>query len=174
MPGARLRGRQVGQATVEFALVAIFLVLLLFAILDFGVFFAGRITATNATRSAARYAATHPTAWSNAANPPANTIQGKLITAAVPAKVVNDDAHVTISYIVPGPGPGTTCGSYKAATNSFVATTGYSQSSCVVAGNLIRVRAKYVYTFVTPLMTLIGASQNAMTIDGSAAELEER
>jgi Flp pilus assembly protein TadG len=43
-----------GQATVEFALVAIALFVMLFAIFDFGLFFAGRITAANAARSAAR------------------------------------------------------------------------------------------------------------------------
>lgn len=165
---------QTGQATVEFSLVAIFLVMLLFGILDLGVYFAGRVTVTNATRTAARFAAAHPTAWSNAANPPANTIQGKLVSSAVPATVVNDDTHVTVSYIVPGVGAGTTCGSYRAATNSFVPAAGYTQASCVVAGNLIQVRARYVYTFVTPFTTLIGSSQNVLTIDGSAAELEER
>src|SRR3989440_1155086 len=112
--------RQGGQATVEFALVAIVLFVMLFAIFDFGIFFAGRITATNAARSAARYAATHPTAWSNASSPPSNTIQGRLVSGAVPAAISNDDAHVTISYIVPGVGAGTTCGHYSAASNSFV------------------------------------------------------
>ena len=66
---SELKTRQRAQATVEFALVAIILFVMLFAIFDFGLFFAGRITATNAARSAARYAATHPTAWSNASSP---------------------------------------------------------------------------------------------------------
>jgi Flp pilus assembly protein TadG len=159
---------------VEFALVAIFLLTLLFAIIDFGVFFAGRIAATNAARSAARYAATHPTAWSNSASPPSNSIQGKLVAAAVPARIANDDAHVTVSYVVPGVGGGTTCGQYSAASNGFVAASGYSQSTCVVAGSLIRVRAVYDYTFATPITGLVGVSQNFLTVDGEAAELEER
>src|SRR5947209_18689168 len=127
-----------GQTTVEFALVAIVLFVMLFAIFDFGIFFAGRITATNAARSAARYAATHPTAWSNASSPPSNTIQGRLVSGAVPAAIANDDSHVTISYIVPGPGAGTTCGQYSAASNTFVAASGYTQATCVVAGSLIQ------------------------------------
>lgn len=170
----RSRWGQTGQTTVEFALVSIFLVLLLFGILDFGVFFAGKITATNASRSAARYAATHPTAWSNSPSPPSNTIQGKLLSAAVPARIVNDDAHITVSYIVPGVGAGTTCGSYSAAQNGFVPASGYTQATCVVAGNLISVRARYTYTFAVPFMALAGANQNPVTIDGTAAELEER
>ena len=170
---ANARRRQGGQATVEFALVAIFLLVLLFAILDFGIFIAGRIAATNAARSAARYAATHPTAWSNASNPSADSIQGKLVSASVPARIVNDDAHVTISYVVPGVGAGVTCGHYSADGNRFVAASGYSQSTCVVPGNLIRVRAVYNYTFATPIAGLVGLSQNVLTEDGEAAELEE-
>ena len=165
---------QAGQTMAEFAIVSIFLVLLLFGILDFGVFFGGKITATNAARSAARYAATHPTAWSNSPNPPSDTIQGKLLTASVPARIVNDDTHITISYIVPGVGPGTTCGSYSAAQNAFVPASGYTQATCVVAGNLISVKVRYTYTFAIPFMALAGANQNPITIDGTAAELEER
>jgi Flp pilus assembly protein TadG len=169
-----LRRRQTGQATVEFALVAIILFVMIFAIFDFGLFFAGRITATNAARSAARYAATHPTAWSNASPPPYDSIQGRLVSAAVPASVSNDDSHVTISYIVPGTGSGTTCGHYSAASNSFVAATGYTQSTCVVAGSLIQVNVHYVYTLASPALSALGLNPNSITVDGSAAELEER
>src|SRR2546428_7923751 len=110
---------QRGQTTVEFALVVIVLFVMLFAIFDFGLFFAGKITATNAARSAARYGATHPTAWSNSSAPPSNTIQGRLVSGSVPAAVVNDDGHRTISYIVPGVGPGPTCGQDRPASNRF-------------------------------------------------------
>ena len=168
------RSRQRGQTTVEFALVAILLFVMLFAIFDFGVFFAGRITATNAARSAARYAATHPTAWSNASSPASNTIQGRLISGAVPAAISNDDTHVTISYIVPGVGAGTTCGHYSAASNSFVAATGYTQSTCVVPGSLIQVHVHYIYTLAGPALSALGLSPTSLTVDGSAAELEER
>ena len=168
------RTRQRGQATFEFALVAIILFVMLFAIFDFGVFFAGRITATNAARSAARYAATHPTAWSNAGSPPSNTIQGRLVSGAVPAAISNDDSHVTISYILPGVGAGTTCGQYSANSNSFVAATGYTQASCVVPGSLIQVHVRYIYTLASPALSALGLSPTSLTVDGVAAELEER
>jgi Flp pilus assembly protein TadG len=175
MPAAaRPATGQRGQTTVEFALVAIILFVMLFALFDFGVFFAGRITATNAARSAARYAATHPTAWSNASSPPSNTIQGRLISGAVPAAISNDDTHVTISYIVPGVGAGTTCGHYSAASNSFVAATGYTQATCVVPGSLIQVHVHYVFSLASPALTALGLSPTSLTVDGSAAELEER
>jgi Flp pilus assembly protein TadG len=165
---------QRGQSTVEFALVAIVLFVMLFAIFDFGVFFAGRITATNAARSAARYAATHPTAWSNASSPPSNSIQGRLVSGAVPAAISNDDSHVTISYIVPGVGAGTTCGHYSASTNSFVAATGYTQATCVIPGSLIQVHVRYIYTLASPALSALGLNPNSLTVDGSAAELEEQ
>jgi Flp pilus assembly protein TadG len=165
---------QRGQATVEFALVAIVLFVMLFAIFDFGIFFAGRITATNAARSAARYAATHPTSWSNASSPPSNTIQGRLVSGAVPAAISNDDSHVTISYIVPGVGPGSTCGQYSAASNSFVAATGYTQATCVVPGSLVQVHVRYIYTLATPALSALGLNPTSITVDGLAAELEER
>jgi Flp pilus assembly protein TadG len=159
---------------VEFALVAIVLFVLVFLIMDFGVFFAGRVTATNAARSAARYGATHPTSWSNANPPASNSIQGRLVSSTVPASVVNDDSHVTVSYIVAGPGAGVTCGQFSAATNSFVPATGYTQATCVVPGSLIRVRVRYVYTLATAGLRALGISQNNLTVDATAAELEER
>jgi Flp pilus assembly protein TadG len=159
---------------VEFALVVIALFVMLFAIFDFGLFFAGRITATNAARSAARYGATHPTAWSNSSSPPSNTIQGRLVSGSVPAAVVNDDGHVTISYIVPGVGPGTTCGQYSAASNGFVAATGYTQATCVIPGSLIQVHVRYVYTLASPALSALGLNPGSLTVDATAAELEER
>jgi Flp pilus assembly protein TadG len=159
---------------VEFALVAIILFVMLLAIFDFGIFFAGRITATNAARSAARYAATHPTAWSNASSPPSNSIEGRLVSGAVPASISNDDSHVTISYIVPGVGAGTTCGHYSASSNSFVAATGYTQATCVVPGSLIQVHVHYIYTLASPALSALGLNPNSITVDGSAAELEEQ
>lgn len=172
-PGPRFGGER-GQATVEFALVAILIFVLIFAIFDFGIFFAGRVTATNAARSAARYAATHPTAWSNAGSPPSNSIQGRLVSGAVPAAISNDDSHVTISYIVPGTSAGTTCGQYSAASNSFVPAAGYTQATCVVPGSLIQVHVHYVYTLASPALSALGLNPNSITVDGSAAELEER
>jgi Flp pilus assembly protein TadG len=159
---------------VEFALVAIVLFVMVFAIFDFGTFFAGKVTATNAARTAARYAATHPTAWTNAASPPSNTIQGRLVSAAVPAQVRNDDAHITVSYIVPGVGAGTNCGHYSAASNSFVAAAGYTQATCVVPGSLVQVQVHYIYTLATPALTAVGVNAGSITVDAVAAELEER
>ncbi len=166
--------RERGQSMVEFALVAMVAFVVLFGIIDFSLLFAGKITSTNAARNAVRFAATHPTAWSSSASPPPDTIQGRLLSAAIPAVIVNDDAHITLSYVLPGPGAGVTCGQYSAATSSFQPASGYTQATCVQPGSLIRIHVRYVYTFATPLNAMIGRTSNSVTIDGDAAELEER
>jgi Flp pilus assembly protein TadG len=144
--------RRRGQALVEFALVAMLMFVIVFGIVDFGYLFASRVNAYAATRTAARYAATHPTAWTNAASPAAATIEGQLNLTNLQPKVPNDDSHITIGYYVPGSAGATLCGSYSASSNSFVAQSGYTQATCVVAGDLVRVRATYVYGFITPLL----------------------
>ena len=58
--GARIRarGREAGQALVEFAMIVPLLVLLLFALVDFGRAFYTWLVVTNAAREGARVAAT--------------------------------------------------------------------------------------------------------------------
>ncbi|MGH7903871.1 MAG: TadE family protein [Candidatus Dormibacteraceae bacterium] len=165
---------QAGQAMVEFALTGLVAFIIFFGIMDFAVLFAGRITGTNAARDAARYAAVHPTAWSNSANPPVDSIQGRLLAGAVPARFVNDDAHITISYVLVGPGAGTDCGQYSATANAFVPQGVYTEATCMIPGKtLIEVHVSYPFTFATPLWSLIGVSHNPITLTGDAAELEE-
>jgi hypothetical protein len=57
--GRRPEGEQ-GQGLVEFALVAIFLLLVMFAIIDFARVFFGYATMANGVREGARYAVVHP------------------------------------------------------------------------------------------------------------------
>ncbi|TMD51864.1 MAG: pilus assembly protein, partial [Chloroflexi bacterium] len=80
-----------GQALIEFAVVSMVFFVLVLGIVDFGYLFFGRVTAYQATRIAARFAATHPTAWTNSASPASNTIEGQLKLTAVSAQVPNDD-----------------------------------------------------------------------------------
>ncbi|MFN2166149.1 MAG: TadE/TadG family type IV pilus assembly protein, partial [Anaerolineae bacterium] len=49
-----------GQGLVEFALVALFVLLTLFAIIDFARVFFGYATMANGVREGARYAVVHP------------------------------------------------------------------------------------------------------------------
>ena len=52
--------RERGQGLVEFALVALFLLLVMFAIIDFARVFFGYATMANGVREGARYAIVHP------------------------------------------------------------------------------------------------------------------
>jgi hypothetical protein len=164
--------RQRGQAMVEFALVGLMFLVVVLGIMDFGYFYSGKVSATAAIRVAARYGAVHPISWDNSANPSTNSIQGKLKLTAVPAVVVNDDAHVTISYLRPGVlAAGTICGQYSATTNAFVgATGGDNVSNCPIAGNLVSVKVIYNYQWITPMFK---AGFQNVTITGQADEYIE-
>jgi Flp pilus assembly protein TadG len=166
----RLLRRREGQSLVEFALVSMLMITVVLGIFDFSYLFAGRAAAYQATRVAARFAATHPTAWTSSASPDRTSIEGNLVLTAVPARVPNDDAHLTISYWVPGAGSPTQCGSWSAAAGAFQPQPGYTQATCVVPSTLIRVQATYVYTFITPFLS---ASFRNITITTDASALEE-
>jgi Flp pilus assembly protein TadG len=166
----RSRRHQAGQSLVEFALVSMLMLVVVLGIMDFSYLFTGRAAAYQATRVAARFAATHPTAWTSSANPDRTSIEGNLILAAIPARVPNDDTHLTISYLVPGAGSPTLCGSWSAGAGAFQPQPGYTQATCVVPGSLIRIQATYVYRFITPLLS---ASFNNVTITTQASALEE-
>lgn len=159
-----------GQATVEFALVSLVFITIVLGIMDFAYLFSGRLAAYAAARNAARYAAAHPTSWSNASPPSPASIQGHLVLTAAPARVVNDDAHLVIGYYLPGTGPPTLCGTYSAAANAFIPAGGYTQDTCVQAGTLVQIKAIYVYTFITPFLK---AAWTNLTITTTAAALEE-
>ena len=155
---------------VEFALVSLLMITFVLGEIDFGYLFAGRVSAYEATRVAARYAAVHPTAWSSAAAPGGSTIEGNLLLTSVPARVPNDDLHLTISYLVPGTGGAVLCGKWNATAAAFQPQGGYSQATCVLAGNLVRIQATYVYSFITPLLK---STFGSMTINTDASALIE-
>lgn len=178
--GAR---RQSGQAMVEFALVSLLLFVVILGIMDFGYFYSGKISATNAARTAARYGSVHPSAWTNSNPPAANTIESRLVLTAVPANVTNQDyasgrtSYITISYLIPGTAGGTTCGQYSVSSNTFVGASKagggtYAQSECVIAGDIVTVKAVYTYTFITPILRNT-FTPGTLTITTQAAELIE-
>jgi len=160
-----------GQALIEFAVVSMVFFVLVLGIVDFGYLFFGRVTAYQATRIAARFAATHPTAWTNSASPASNTIEGQLKLTAVSAQVPNDDAHLTIRYYVAGAGAPVLCGNWSVAANAFQPQAGYTQATCVVPGSVVRVQATYLYAFITPLLK---NTYTSVTISTDASTLEEQ
>jgi len=166
-----MRQRQKGQAVVEFALVSTLLLVFILGIIDISWLLTTRTQSYQAARAGARYAATHPTAWSNVANPASNTIEGQVRRNLTTVNLPNDDAHIAISYWVPGAGAAETrCGRYVASSNSFVADTGYTQATCLVPGTLIQVTTTYSYGFITPLLK---ATFPGPTVTTSGLVMEE-
>jgi Flp pilus assembly protein TadG len=161
-----------GQGFVEFALVVPLFLLLVFAIIDFGILFEHRITLDNAARTGARWATTHPTAWSNAATAPSNTIEGQVQIAGGTSAIPNSDSNIVITYLVPGSGTATACGHYSASSGSFVAASGYTQATCVTAGHLVQEQVTHTYHMISPI---IGALfRNGITETASATMVEEQ
>ncbi len=163
--------RRRGQASAEFAVVSMLVILIVLGVMDFGLLFIARIAAYQSDRAAARFAATNPTAWTSAANPPANTIEGVLLVRALPISISNKDTDITISYLVAGSGPAASCGSWSAASNQFVAQPGYTQATCVVKGRLVQVQAAYRYTFVTPILRAIFGTATFTTRSAAYEEI---
>lgn len=154
---------------IELALTLSILLLVIQGIMDFGFAFSDEIAIANAARNGARYATTHPTAWTNAASPAITTIEGVIMSAGGASSITNDDSHITVAYLTSG---GTACGQYSQASNSFVAASGYTQATCVVAGNLIKVTVTYTFNPITPGIHALFS--HGMTLTGTATMVEEQ
>ncbi|HZS93740.1 MAG TPA: TadE family protein [Chloroflexota bacterium] len=154
---------------IEFAILLTVLLLLVMGIMDFGFMFTGNEELASAARNGARYASVHPTSWTNAASPASNTIEGMIMNGLGNTKLTNDDSHITIAWLTPS---GVACGQYSESSNSFVAQSGQSQSSCVVAGALIKVTVSYTYTPITPYLHAMWP--NGVTLTSTATMAEEQ
>lgn len=138
-PTSRAR-RASGQASVEFALVSVVLVLLLAGAIEFGQLYAAKLDLSGGARAGARWAATHPNAWTATASPATNTIEGQVQSAGGAAgTLANNDASIFIEYFAYSGGTTTACGHYSQATPGFVGQNGYTQGTCLIPGTLIRV-----------------------------------
>lgn len=165
---------EAGQSTVEFALIASAVVLLLLGIIDFGLLFQQAIGVTNGARSGARWAIVHPAMWSNADPAPPGTIQGAIQNAGAMYRIPNDDQHISITYLaVNGNGSTTTCGSYTTASG-FVAAQGYTQATCLVPGNIIQVKVSYTYSYITPITAWIASLKGGTVLTSTATMMEEQ
>jgi Flp pilus assembly protein TadG len=160
-----------GQALVEFTLVLVLFLLLVSGLADFGLMFGRQLTINDAARAGARWAAIHPTAWSNAATPPSNTIEGQVQAASAMGTVSNDDTHIVITYLAPTGSTAVVCGKYSATSSGFVAQNSYTQATCLVPGTLVQVQINVTYPFATPLLAQqFGAG---IPITSTATMLEE-
>ncbi len=161
------RGGQRGQALAEFALVSLVLALFIAGTVEFGLLYGHKLELGNAARAGARWAAAHPTAWSAAASPASDTVEGQVRTAGGTSTLPNDDSHLTVEYLDSAPATPTVCGHYSAASAAFVVQAGYTQATCVKAGNLVRVTLTSSYPLLTSLLG--GLFGTSVSVSGTAA-----
>lgn len=162
------RTGQRGQGMAELALVLPLLIAVVLAIADFGMYYASRESLARAVRDGARYGAVHPAAWSNATVARSTSIEGIVQAGAQLATVPNDDAHIVITYRTSA---GTLCGQYSAASNAFVAASGYTQGNCIRSGGFVTVSVTGAYTPVTT--TLIRPGSVILSMTETSTEIEE-
>ncbi len=132
MRATRSNARRRGQSMVELAMVLPVLLAVVFGGIDFGGYFASRLSVENAARMAVRAASVEvcPTSgagvstvgpyvgtacWTNLATPAAGTIEQVAISAAADANILNKDCPDSDSVWPPSPAdlatltPGTGC-----------------------------------------------------------------
>jgi Flp pilus assembly protein TadG len=128
------RRRTEGQAMTEFALIAPVLLLILFAIIQFGFLLGGQIGMTNGVREAARYASTIPNATAAQVK---TELQTRSLARAIPGyNIANFDAAASsVTYCA-----------YQ-NPNSTVAAPSYSIK--------VRVTAVYKHPLFVPLVNLV-------------------
>jgi hypothetical protein len=131
-------------------------VLLLGAVVELGFLFSHKLELANAARAGSRWGATHSIAWSPAASPPSNTIEGQVQNAGGTTALANNDTHIYIDYLAVSGSTQTLCGHYSAAAGAFVAQSGYTLATCVTPGNVVRVGLTNSYGLVTGLFGSIG------------------
>ena len=165
--GIRNAGQR-GQALAEFALISILLALLLTGAIDFGLLYGHKIELAGAARSGARWAASHPSAWTSAATPASTTVEGQVASAGGTLALTNNDSTIAIEYFAVNGSVLTACGRWNQQSNAFLAQNGYLQSACVTPGNLVRVTLTNSYPV---LFGLTGATTGPTTTVQVAAAM---
>jgi hypothetical protein len=140
---------------VEFAIIAVPFLILLFGILDFGTLFESRLALSNAVREAARFGSVKPMSWSSANPAPSGTIEGQLQAAGGTTGIPNDDAHIKLVYLIPqGGGAAIQCGHFN-VVGGYGSDNGYAQIDCIKVGNMVQVTANYTYPMMTPVFAAL-------------------
>jgi Flp pilus assembly protein TadG len=154
---------------IEFALIMPWFVVLVLGASDFANYYEQKLTVVNAVRDGVRYASVNPTSWSSAASAPTKSIEGIMQAEGGAATITNDDSHVTVAYYDSSTTPYTLCGKYSVTSGGFAAQSGYTQSTCVKAGNEIRVSVTVSFNALVPLANYLPAV-STMTVTSSMLE----
>ena len=197
--GWRLLPREVrqtrqGQSLVEFVLVVPIILILVFAIITFGILYEDKIAMNNAARDGVRWATQNPDAWDNSPTAAAASIQGQIQGEGGTITIPNDDSHIQISYYtVVYPVDDTVnppfCGAFDAKNGTFDYGSGspstvpaFSTRSttsspfmdtggCLVAGNLIKVTVTQKFTLPIPIISAFFPT--GVSLQSSATMTEE-
>jgi Flp pilus assembly protein TadG len=137
LPTIRRTRRQRGQSAVEFALVVPFLVLVVFAGVDFSRAYLIHNAITNAVREGARYGAVHPT------DP--TTMRSRAKNEMSAATYTPQDSDIHISWIPPSPVPG---GCPGGTVETETQATYQANPQCF---SYVKVRIDSIYLPMTPL-----------------------
>jgi Flp pilus assembly protein TadG len=134
---------------VEAALVLPIVIVMVLGCVDFGMYNSDRDTLAHAARYGARYASTH-SIFSNTDPGSAASIQGQIETQTGNVTIHNNSAtSIIIAYLN---ADGSSCGTYSTAGNAV------TPSSCVAAGNIVKITIKYTYTPITPVVNFSPAT----------------
>ncbi|HZY75802.1 MAG TPA: TadE family protein, partial [Jatrophihabitantaceae bacterium] len=116
MAGRRENGAERGAVAVEFALVLVPLLLLVFGIIDFGRFYNEQITLTSLARQGARIASLSP-----ASPDPTSSIQQQLINSA-PSWLELTSAQITVQRCPSSPSGSSTASATVTITANYTYT----------------------------------------------------
>jgi Flp pilus assembly protein TadG len=116
MAGRRENGAERGAVAVEFALVLVPLLLLVFGIIDFGRFYNEQITLTSLARQGARIASLSP-----ASPDPTSSIQQQLINSA-PSWLELTSAQITVQRCPSSPSGSSTASATVTITANYTFT----------------------------------------------------
>jgi Flp pilus assembly protein TadG len=150
-------GRERGSTILEFGLVAIMLLALLFGAVDFGRALYTYHFVANATREATRWASVR---GYKSVSPAQNTDIATYIGTIVPSGINATNVVMTSdpNFIWPGTGPGSD------PNNNGGCPTGTPSNS---PGCLVRVQISYPFVFIFPLMPTstcqVGPANNQIT-----------
>ena len=163
-----------GQALVEMALITPVLIFILLGITDIGRAYYQYTVMTNAVREGARYGAVN---WSNssgggaatnsnAASAPFNTVQGRIQNVGNTAgmTLVNDAAHISVTYYDGNSASLTQLAHWDAATNTIVMDGGYPLTH-PRTGDLVKVHLAYTFRPIVPILSQVTGAAFTLIAD---------
>ena len=148
---AHLRRGDRGAAAVEFALLVPILLIVVFGIVDFGLLMNSSSLVSNAAREGARV----------------GSLEGTQKASEDAAKA----AMTGLIGTIPGPGTGLVA-ACTTSTGTCTGWTGTSGTTAAPAGGTVTVTITYNYTWLTPIVRLLGFKSTLTVVRSSQMKVE--